>query len=97
MAWAAQGQSDLASGKPGLLQGSSYRGGGGIEHRAHVCELMVEHVCVYVGAVCMCVCRQPCDSVGVSVHVPVRMQAGGAVCLGQCVRVCAGGGEAACS
>lgn len=98
VARAAQGQSDLASGKPGLLQGSSYRGGGGIEDCARVCELVVEHVCVHVGALCMCVCGQQCDCVGVSVRVPVRTQAGDAVCLGQCVCVCvcAGGGETAC-
>lgn len=37
MAWAAQGQSSIASGKPGLLQGSSY---------GEVVGLSTVHVCV---------------------------------------------------
>lgn len=87
MAGAVQGQNNLASGRPGILQASSYLGGDGFS-TVHVCvSSWDQSMCVHMG-LCACVCRQKCDCVGVSVHVPGHVQAEDSVCLEQCVYVC---------
>lgn len=55
MAGAVEGQSDLASGKPGVLQASSYLGGDGFSTMHVYVSSWGQSMCVHMG-LCACMC-----------------------------------------